>query len=270
MDEAREVLVPAVDAMRRALDVVCITMAEKGAEHMLGEIERASEEPVKMAAVRVDTAARSVLGEGFIPQTLIDGIRGRNLSWAGVTEETLLGQIETVVRDRLTFGSGNMQSIGDELDSLFRGWVADGTLDPKTGEELLKAWKVESIVRTSSMNAYNAGRVDMMLDPDVADMVATMRYSAILDPRTSPFCRAWHGKEIANLPENRDFLQELNPPGHVHCRSILVPVTIWETPRPTPISELPDLQPQMGFGSLNKSGLRTHSKEWDEAIGRQH
>ncbi|MBM4029709.1 MAG: hypothetical protein FJ280_30565, partial [Planctomycetes bacterium] len=111
---------------------------------------------------------------------------------------------------------------------------------------LLKASKMEALVRTQASAAYNAGRTDLIMDPEV-DVVAAVQYSAILDGRTSDFCQKWDGKIIENTPENEALIMELTPPNHVHCRSMLVPITRYETWEET---DRPDVQPQKGFGVL--------------------
>ena len=254
MAEAEGVVDEAVEDMEAALLRVCIALAARGRAHTRREILRAApeeEEPViAYAEPRYDVERGVMLGSGFVPETLRNGVRTRVNTWAGVAREDLLGQVRSTIQDRLTYGSSSVDAMSAEVDGIFRGWISTGEIDTKSGEALSKRWKVESVVRTEAMKAYNAGRLDLMLDEDVRDLIQTVRYSAILDARTSPFCRKWHGKEILVTTENEDMIREIMPPNHTHCRSLLLPVTKFETARPSARKNLPDLQPQHGFGMI--------------------
>jgi len=103
----------------------------------------------------------------------------------------------------------------------------------------------------------------LIMDPEV-DVVEAVEYSAILDGRTSDFCRNWDGKVIAKTPENEALIQELTPPNHVHCRSMLVPITRYEEWAET---ERPDVQPQKGFGVLPAGEpMRFAGKSLEESL----
>jgi SPP1 gp7 family putative phage head morphogenesis protein len=77
--------------------------------------------------------------------------------------------------------------------------------------------RAELIVTTETTYAYNRGRLSSFHQNDV-DYV---RFSAVMDARTSPQCRSRHGLIMAmddpRLPSN-------TPPLHGRCRSILTPI----------------------------------------------
>jgi SPP1 gp7 family putative phage head morphogenesis protein len=187
------------------------------------------------------------LSKRFLPDTLQKQLAGRSLTWAGVTNEDLLRTIQTTVMEGLTSGDPSSAAMSARLESVFRGWVADGTIDPTTGDTLTEASKLAAIGRTQASAAYNAGRLDLIMDPQV-DVVEAVQYSAILDGRTSEFCRKWDGTVVEKRPENEALIRELNPPNHVHCRSFWVPITEYEEWTETPADERPNVQPQRGFG----------------------
>jgi uncharacterized protein with gpF-like domain len=77
--------------------------------------------------------------------------------------------------------------------------------------------------------------------------VVALRYSAILDDRTTEICQelddcVWH--------TDSDNWDKLRPPNHYNCRSLLVPITevdvqdgLWNGEE----SDVPSVEPQEGF-----------------------
>lgn len=214
-----------------------------------GEIERAA--PGKERMAEGDEKWPGVdLGPAYVPDTLKKQVAARSLTWASVTNEDLLRTIQTAVLDGMTSGSADVESMKDRLNSVFRGWVDDGTIDPTTGEKLTTAHKLEAIARTQASASYNAGRLDLLMDPET-DVVEAMEYSAILDGRTSKICEWWDGKVIPKDAAHERMIRELNPPNHVHCRSFMVGITSYEPWTPSDLSNIPAYaQPQKGFGVI--------------------
>jgi len=242
--------------MRRTLIALSNAMVEAGYNDVKREV-----------AVAGGTTAPAVdLSSKVVGDTLKKKLRGRALTWAGVVNDDLLTDLRTAVVDGMTTGSGDLASLKGRVESVFRGWVADGSIDPATGERLLSAYKLEAVTRTTAMAAYNEGRIDLILDPD-ADTVQAVQYSAILDSRTSAFCRGMDGVIVEKTPANEARIREINPPNHVHCRSFLVPVTEYEDWDETPADDYPTtknkdgatvpMQPQKGFGVLTPAGATT-------------
>ena len=91
----------------------------------------------------------------------------------------------------------------------------------------MQPWRIENIVRTETTKAYNNGRLIEARDPDIADLMTGMEYSAILDSRTTEVCRHLDGRIFKIGDPNLD---RLTPPNHFMCRSILVPITIADEP----------------------------------------
>ena len=63
----------------------------------------------------------------------------------------------------------------------------------------------------------------MFEDKDVGDFVQFWEYSAILDERTTDYCKCMNGKIF-----RKEDIAILNPPAHFNCRSIPVPITQFE------------------------------------------
>lgn len=256
--DLRREMRPAVRAFREALTAELLTTmataATQGKADVIAEIRRAAglDAPTPERAEFAEdpgtpTARAEVVALGsrrIVSDVLQRKHQIRALTWASVTSEELLNRIVGTVRDGLDRGGSGIQ---ESLASMFRGWVADGTVDVATGEKLLNPHKLEAIHRTQAMKAYNEGRHEIMFGEDV-EIVEAVQYSAIMDRRTSPFCRKWNGRVIANTPDNRALIDELEPPNHVRCRSLLVPITKFEdwTETEGAVNE----QPQQGFGVL--------------------
>ncbi len=98
-------------------------------------------------------------------------------------------------------------------------------LGSRVGEEVVTAHRLETIVRTNTTTAYNHGRLTEMLGADVARFVDGVRYSAILDERTTEVCQFLDGK-VFRLPAAQEEVELLLPPRHFNCRSIIVPIVV--------------------------------------------
>ena len=108
-----------------------------------------------------------------------------------------------------------------KLNDLFEPFVGDDTV-LRDGEPI-PAYRLENIVRTNATEAFNLGRLEMARDPDIAEFIQGMEYSAVIDGRTTPVCILLDGKII---PLEDPELDRLLPPNHFNCRSLLVPVTL--------------------------------------------
>lgn len=90
--------------------------------------------------------------------------------------------------------------------------LLQGELKTKSAAEL------ERWARTKFTEVMNKGRLNFFNSTKV---IAGYQYSAILDDRTTEICRGLHGKKFVAGTEPI-------PPNHWNCRSILVPITIYE------------------------------------------
>jgi SPP1 gp7 family putative phage head morphogenesis protein len=80
-----------------------------------------------------------------------------------------------------------------------------------------------TIARTNASDAYNSGRMNEFLSPEIEPFVEAFQYNAILDNSTTAFCAAHDGQIIKKSdPE----LSTIVPPNHFNCRSLLTSVLI--------------------------------------------
>jgi len=77
----------------------------------------------------------------------------------------------------------------------------------------------ETIAQTEVTRGYNLGRLHRYNDDP--DFISGYRFSAILDKRTTPYCRDIDGKQI----QRSEMREERLPPFHFSCRTIIEPVT---------------------------------------------
>ena len=130
--------------------------------------------------------------------------------------------------------AGNLrESVLEKTRDVLRQSMLDGS----TLQERMKALResslelsrmtdrrIEAIARTEITRADTYGRlISMKRD----DEVIGVEFSAILDDRTTDICESRNGL-IMRLDDPR--LPENTPPCHVQCRSMLLPLTVYDYP----------------------------------------
>lgn len=137
---------------------------------------------------------------------------------AGVIRDDLLNDAKSVLLNAIK----RQDVVGGvkDLKALFNRYISTGVA---VDDELLQPHRLMTIVRTNNAEAVNEGRRAMMEDPDVKGFMEFWEYSAILDERTTDYCRCMDGKTFRS-----EDLPLLNPPAHYNCRSIAVPITKFE------------------------------------------
>jgi SPP1 gp7 family putative phage head morphogenesis protein len=137
--------------------------------------------------------------EKFVPQKAMRALEARQLVLSGVFEADLVAGVKKALLSHLA-----------------------GTPRRETEEEIRRVLqssrnRASLIVTTETTYAYNRGRLVAFKEAGV-DYV---RFSAVMDARTSPQCRSRHGKVMRlddpELPAN-------TPPLHGNCRSVLTPL----------------------------------------------
>ena len=153
------------------------------------------------------------LGEwaSVIPQAAIDWLRDYVPVLAGSLSESVLEGVREVISDSLQSGSTlqeRMKALRESLPDLVG----------------MSERRIESIARTEITRADTLGRLSSMKGND--DVIG-VEFSAIMDDRTTEICSSRHGLRMRlddpRLPEN-------TPPCHVNCRSMLLPLTVYDFP----------------------------------------
>jgi SPP1 gp7 family putative phage head morphogenesis protein len=120
--------------------------------------------------------------------------------------------------------------------------------------------RLDNLFRTNLQRAYSAGRVASYLEPDIAATRPVWKYSAILDSRTSPLCKACAGTV---LPASSTWWQSHTPPLHHRCRSTIIALTQRQGDVLGMTRHPPTGQPTEGFGELDnpwRPDLRSYPK----------
>lgn len=92
-------------------------------------------------------------------------------------------------------------------------------------DDYAESSKVTSGARTMAAQAINRGRDGFFFDQNNLKKIQAFQYSAVNDAQTTDICLSLDNKIVK--PNDPD-LPRLRPPNHHGCRSILVPVTIYE------------------------------------------
>ncbi len=147
--------------------------------------------------------------EELLPNEFLDVIEAESFKIVG-DYSTL---ITKKMKDKLMIGIKNGVNERDLLSQL-----------KDLGDEESERW-IKTVIRTKATEMFNRGRKSYWDNDEFAkQIIEAYQFSAILDDRTSDVCRSLDGKVF----EKGEFTNNINPPLHFNCRSILVPVTKFE------------------------------------------
>jgi len=108
------------------------------------------------------------------------------------------------------------------LDAMKNGKPLSEVIELIEGSREKSIVSVERWARTKTTEVFNRARKDFF---ESTGVIQGYQYSAILDGRTTPYCAGLHNKQFK--------LGEEPPiPGHFNCRSLLIPITIYEEIEP--------------------------------------
>lgn len=137
--------------------------------------------------------------EGFTPEDAIKEMERRNLVLAGGVEADIVQAVKKIMLDHLT-GTGRAQT--EEK-------IAD----------LRKFTESRASKTTTTETTYVCNRARMISYREYH--VYYVRFTAIMDARTSPQCKSRHGLVMAM---DDPALAANTPPLHGKCRSLLTPI----------------------------------------------
>lgn len=187
-------------------------------------LERAWDAGVRDAGREVREQRRQFAGEdsSFTPRAAMKWLRATSFWVSGILGDRVLADAKAAILNGLKTGAGRA-AIAEAVLAAFLPWLGDPTII--RDEEQLAPYRLETIVRTNTTTAYNHGRLTEFVDPEVVRFLKGVRYSAILDTRTTEVCRFLDGKVFKVSDPN---LEALLPPNHYNCRSVIVPVVAGE------------------------------------------
>ena len=176
-----------------------------------------------------------------IQKQLLAAYNRQAFTIAGVYRDDILSKAQAIIGKGIRRGA-TYDQVASEIGSLFEPYLATpGALDPAVADP----WRIENMVRTNTAEAYSTGRWNLFKDPEVNGFVEAFEYSAVMDDRTTDFCREWNGK-VLNADD--PIFASINPPNHYGCRSVLIPIVTGERWMADDPSSLPSIRPADGFG----------------------
>ena len=116
---------------------------------------------------------------------------------------------------------------------------------------------IQTIVRTKTTEVFNASRKTFFdTDETAKEIITGYQFSAVMDDRTSAVCAELDGRSYDKSDE--DYLARITPPLHFNCRSLLVPVTRFESQEdfeiPLSIDRLKNLGGNLMFKKISAPG----------------
>ena len=234
-----------VNDVERAVRAAIIRSYLHGKLDVLNEVEKGHGAPLKFIASTVEFVA-SPLGQALalLPEEALVSLKkrkallrrfpltGKELAvlkdkafWVtGITKERLVNQVKGVLYHALE--TGDMKLAKAELTKLFNEYLATGQIPVEGGQAagIYKnvGFRAETVVRTNISQAYNNGRMTMLTDPVVDEIVEAYQWTSVLDDNTTDYCESIDGDVFLK----DEFVQ---PPAHQNCRSIVVPVIYGDT-----------------------------------------
>lgn len=205
-----------------------------GIKHAKDELGKASGEAFKIDFARLD-------------QDAAEYFKGRAFYLTG----NLTNDMMAVAKNTLYNGLKDNQTRAQIIDNIYESYAKAGFITEDDAEaqmgRLLTARegttaRLNTVVRTNTFEAVNEARYSYFTDPGLDNFVQALEYSAILDGRTTSICQNLDGHIHAATGDvwNDGF----RPPNHYNCRSLLIPVTEFDTWEESPY---PETRPQEGF-----------------------
>ena len=117
-----------------------------------------------------------------------------------------------------------IENMRDQLTDFTKQKIADEqSKKPSDITDEQVSFRLETIVRTNVIDAFNQAMLNVYTDPELDGFVKGLEFSAIMDSRTTQFCRRY---DNFKRPLNDPIWNVITPPAHFNCRSTLIPITI--------------------------------------------
>lgn len=165
---------------------------------------------------------RSYADPSFTPDAALAWLADKAFWITNVVGDKLLNDAKGVIVSGLKTGKPLGQLLLD-LAAVFEPYLGDE--DIIRDEEQAQPYRLATIIRTNTTEAYNHGRLTEFVSPEMLPFLNGVRYSAVMDERTTEVCRFLDGKVFR--PGSPD-LEPLLPPNHFNA---VVTGTLIETQR---------------------------------------
>ena len=158
----------------------------------------------------------------FTPRAALKWLREKTFWVTDLLDDDVINDTRAALLSGLKVGETTAATV-ERLWKVFEKYIGDPNV-LKDGEPLPPS-RLETIVRTNNTDAYNHGRMTEFVRPDMLPFITALRYSAILDSRTTPVCEFLHEKLFT---PDQMVSSGLLPGNHFNCRSIIVPIVVGE------------------------------------------
>ena len=150
-------------------------------------LDRAWERGWKDARAEVRERKKEFAGtdSSFSPSGAARWLRAHAFWISGILGDRILADSKGVILNGLKTGKASAQ-IMDDLLAVFLPYLGDASTIKD--DKQLEPYRLETIVRTNNTTAYNHGRLTAFIDKDVQPFLKGVKYSAILDTRTTDVC----------------------------------------------------------------------------------
>lgn len=159
-----------------------------------------------------------------LPALFEDTIEARSFYITGLENEQITKKVKTIILS----GIDNGDTVDKTVSNLEEYFDDDYDWIKQPGPNVI-GQRLETIVRTNTIKAYNFGRRKQFESPELKGFVQGYQFSAILDARTSDICNTLDGKTYKITDP---YISRITPPVHFNCRSLLIPITINEPFKP--------------------------------------
>lgn len=217
------------------------------------------DEPVDPAVARRFFKGKGlVVGDNTIPvqigDELYDLYDRRAFTVAKVESESILKEVQAALLKAVK--SGDPRRGRQDVASVFSKYIATGDLEKGS---FLAPVRLDTIVRTNLMEAYNEARKELYQDADVREFVIGYQWSSVMDDRTTPYCEAMDMQIFRPEQLDGEF-----PPAHHQCRSTVIPVLSGDE---VDYSDLDPREPKAGvtrgagFAEISRKSARYTTSE---------
>lgn len=121
---------------------------------------------------------------------------------------------EVADADRITADTGAVNEAFERA-----GWAKLDPFDTDLAENARRSAAAEATAAV--LRAYGAGMHEGYQAPPVTDVLTALRFTAVIDERTTTICRARDG---VTLPLDSPWFFRNYPPLHFNCRSVVLPL----------------------------------------------
>lgn len=177
---------------------------------------------------------------------LASEVKAKAFTVAGLEQSTIDKEVKTLLLQSLKEGD-DFKAFNFKLNEKFVKYATPVYAGVGAVGDTIVDYHAETVFRNGVMGAYNEGRYEQLLDPDVNEMFPAMMLSAVRDGRTRPLHLKADG--LTFMVDDPIWRTLLPPNGH-NCREVPIPISKFDFTRDMLSSrgDIPSGYPEAGFG----------------------